>query len=509
MRAAADDDVEAELNGLADRLIQAIHAGRLSGADGELYLPLVEATTRHLDAGVSLGWNAPDPRLRQLLADNITRFSGFKTLAVQRAMAEKLTDEAGNVRSFADFRPDALAVHQQYNERYLRTEYEACVASAQMASKWSGFGEGALLRYDTANDDRVRTDHQAYDGKVLPRDHAFWTQHYPPCDWGCRCDVVEVDDDTPVTPARELQGLPPVPEEFRPNVGQTGTVFDLSHHAYGDVPQETAQKVDAQLRKRRAPKAVPAGPVPFGQPQLDALRTAGVKVIGGDDATVLARLQRLLPASDLPGLHADVSAVARKFRFKWQEVRWVVQSDAGNPYLNLEYVGVAKGKDVYFVRKITLEKGLPVAHHEFLTLPEHLQGKDVSRQLNRAMYRQYQLAGVNEVRVHAALEAGGYAWAKAGFEATNPVELYDLLTPSIRAEGKKPMAALDQGLLDELWKEVDDHFHATPNAPFPIWKWAQTDFGKPLLIRSSWHGVLALNNPLQKGIFEEYLRLHP
>ncbi len=250
MRAAADDGdaaTEADFNALADRLIQALHDGRLDVPGGELYMPLVEATYRHLDQAVSLGWHAADPKLRQYLGANVLKFSGFKTHQVLREMAAKLTDDQGQVRPFAAFRADALAIHDTYNVRYLRTEYETAVASAQMASKWSEFPAEAVLRYDTAGDERVRADHAAYDGITRPKDDVFWQQHYPPCDWACRCTVVEVDDDTPVTPASGLAGLPPVPAEFQPNVGQTGTVFDLGHHAYGDVAEGMARKIEAQL----------------------------------------------------------------------------------------------------------------------------------------------------------------------------------------------------------------------------------------------------------------------
>ena len=207
---------------------------------------MAEFLTQHLDQAITLGWHAADPKLRGYLAANVQRFSGFKTYAVQQAMREKLTDAAGNIRSFADFRTDALAINQRYNVNYLRTEYETAIASAQMASKWSDFAPGALLRYDTAGDDHVRHEHAVYDGIVRPKDDPFWDTTYPPCDYGCRCTATEVDDDTAVTPAGELRGLPDVPEEFRQNVGKTGEIFGPDH-PYFDVPGKVAAKIDAQL----------------------------------------------------------------------------------------------------------------------------------------------------------------------------------------------------------------------------------------------------------------------
>ena len=35
-----------------------------------------------------------------------------------------------------------------------------------------------------------RPAHLSWDGVALPPDHAFWTTHYPPSDWGCSCYAV-------------------------------------------------------------------------------------------------------------------------------------------------------------------------------------------------------------------------------------------------------------------------------------------------------------------------------
>lgn len=45
-------------------------------------------------------------------------------------------------------------------------------------------------RYQSMGDQKVRHSHAALDGKVLPADSEFWKNHYPPWEWGCRCQVV-------------------------------------------------------------------------------------------------------------------------------------------------------------------------------------------------------------------------------------------------------------------------------------------------------------------------------
>lgn len=45
-------------------------------------------------------------------------------------------------------------------------------------------------RYNSAQDAHVRDSHRALDGVVLPHDDPFWTTHWPPWDYGCRCTTV-------------------------------------------------------------------------------------------------------------------------------------------------------------------------------------------------------------------------------------------------------------------------------------------------------------------------------
>lgn len=47
-------------------------------------------------------------------------------------------------------------------------------------------------QYMTVQDENVREEHAALDGLVLPSNSLFWNDHYPPWDWGCRCQVVPI-----------------------------------------------------------------------------------------------------------------------------------------------------------------------------------------------------------------------------------------------------------------------------------------------------------------------------
>lgn len=54
---------------------------------------------------------------------------------------------------------------------------------------------GAALwgwQYATVGDDRVRDEHVGFDGVKLPKGDAFWLTNWPPNDWNCRCETIEI-----------------------------------------------------------------------------------------------------------------------------------------------------------------------------------------------------------------------------------------------------------------------------------------------------------------------------
>ncbi len=243
VRASSQADT-GRLTMLINRLIEAMHTGDLFTST--IDQPLYHYLRAHLEEAVQLGFGIVDEKLRGYLLANVQRFSGFKTYAVQQAMTEKLTDAKGNIRPFAEFKADCLAINQRYNVDYLRTEYNQAIASSQMAAKWSTFDSYSLLRYDTVGDELVRPEHAKLDGITRPHGDAFWNEHYPPLAWGCRCTVSELGDDATATPAPQLAGLPEAAEGFRENVGKTGQIFGADH-PYFHLSDEEARKLESQL----------------------------------------------------------------------------------------------------------------------------------------------------------------------------------------------------------------------------------------------------------------------
>ena len=203
---------------------------------------LINETNRAFTDAISKGLGEqPDPAVAAALRENAFIFSGFKTHAELEQVAQLITDENGNIRPLNEFLNDVKQLNQDYNHRYLRTEYNQAVQAAQMASKWADFErdkEFINLQYRTANDERVRASHRVLHGVTLPVDDKFWEQYTPPNGWGCRCTVVAVPKDDPDFPVRDAQGSTingkevfptPAYEIFKTNTAKAKKVFPDKH----------------------------------------------------------------------------------------------------------------------------------------------------------------------------------------------------------------------------------------------------------------------------------------
>ena len=149
--------------------------------------------------------------MRQRLQRSDYIFSGIKTFHELNEAFPSLIDENGNRKPFEQFLNDVQKIDSTYNHNYLRTEYNFCQASAEMAAKWEQFqedGDRYNLQYRTANDDKVRPEHAALDRVTLPITDTFWEEYYPPNGWNCRCTVVQVRKSKyPETPHDEAMTL--------------------------------------------------------------------------------------------------------------------------------------------------------------------------------------------------------------------------------------------------------------------------------------------------------------
>lgn len=64
-------------------------------------------------------------------------------------------------------------------------------------------------QYQSLGDGRVRESHAALDGIVLPAGSSFWQTHFPPWEWGCRCQVIPLSEEDVADLEKADKKLPP------------------------------------------------------------------------------------------------------------------------------------------------------------------------------------------------------------------------------------------------------------------------------------------------------------
>lgn len=74
-------------------------------------------------------------------------------------------------------------------------------------------------KYVATQDGRTRDTHAALDGVILPKTDPFWRTHTPPWEFGCRCALVDADEDE----AREA-GVAKAATHEQPDGGQSVTL---------------------------------------------------------------------------------------------------------------------------------------------------------------------------------------------------------------------------------------------------------------------------------------------
>lgn len=221
---------------------------------------VIDETFRILGGAVSSSISEEMPaELTGLLENNAFIFSGLKTYHSLNEVGLSLIEDDGGIKPFEKFHEDVAKIDAKYNRNYLYAEYNHAVTSSQMAAKWHDFqqdGDRYNLQYRTANDERVREEHQRLHNITLPVSDPFWEQFMPPNGWNCRCVVVQVRKGRyPESDSQQAVGIgeqiteEPKKRIFRFNPGKELKVFP-DKHPYNKAPQKAKEQI-LQLAKER------------------------------------------------------------------------------------------------------------------------------------------------------------------------------------------------------------------------------------------------------------------
>ncbi len=80
-------------------------------------------------------------------------------------------------------------------ETIFRTNMQAAYAAGAWQEIQAQKEIAPFLMYDAIDDDRTRPMHAAWDKRTLPVDHPWWSTHYPPNGFNCRCGVIQLSKD--------------------------------------------------------------------------------------------------------------------------------------------------------------------------------------------------------------------------------------------------------------------------------------------------------------------------
>lgn len=121
--------------------------------------------------------------------------------------------------------------------RRLKRIFDTNLRTSYAGAKKQSLDESSLeyYRYTAVLDSRTRPTHRAMHGIILPKDHPFWKNNFPPNGWGCRCTVKGYSKKQ-----LERKGLKPFSGKL-PNVSHDDFSYDMS--ALDSAFKQKAKKV--------------------------------------------------------------------------------------------------------------------------------------------------------------------------------------------------------------------------------------------------------------------------
>lgn len=238
----------------SDAYLKALLEGIYDGSITEYDLPenLYYALADHLKKALYEGFGGGldsfsegsyDLELLTELRENIYMFSAAKTFQQVSDMRDALTfDDA--IRPFSEFKELAGQIFDQYNDTWLRTEYDTAIGQAQNASKWSTIQQQKdilpLLKYSAVEDANTSEICAPLDGICLPVDDPFWDEFMPLNHFNCRCLVEQfAEDEATVTSKGEAEDAAEdsgdkMQDMFKMNAGKDRVIFS-DEHPYFDI----------------------------------------------------------------------------------------------------------------------------------------------------------------------------------------------------------------------------------------------------------------------------------
>ncbi len=235
-RVRLSDKYSININKLLQEALTELYENEKQGVKQPVVsVPLFNISNNALQKGVDSVFSDPDfgKKNEEFVNEfqyNTAVFSAFKNHKQTKDILELLHDENGTLRSFRNFKKLALKISKDYNENWLRTEYNTAIRSARNAVNYRKWLKTEHLypnlEYMETTAAHARASHLDYVGTILPIRHEWWDTHMPPSDWNCACSVRPTDKEITAVPDGEF--VPPV---FQNNPGKTAEFVKIKETA--------------------------------------------------------------------------------------------------------------------------------------------------------------------------------------------------------------------------------------------------------------------------------------
>lgn len=159
-----------------DRLLPELKARAFTISGIEVATVLQDVRDRIAEVPAGADWDT----IKYEIADEIGPYLEAGTGDTE----EERRQQAREIQAAAERRAEILLRTHGF-EAYQAARHEVMERQTDVMPMW---------QYQSVGDNRVRPAHAALDGVVLPAGHPFWQTHFPPWDWGCRCQVVPLSE---------------------------------------------------------------------------------------------------------------------------------------------------------------------------------------------------------------------------------------------------------------------------------------------------------------------------
>lgn len=206
---------------------------------------------------------------------------------------------------------------------------------------------------------------------------------------------------------------------------------------------------------------------------------------------------KLMEGFDLVEFNRELDDLADKFGVKITE-KSVYFSGS-------KFIFAIEGAQQFYLKR-TFSIGhdsVKAVSHDYLKIPKALQGQSLTKDLFKALYKQYQNGGIQRIDVHANIDVGSYAWGRYGFVA------------DVYHSGKLQRDAIKSIFSDhKKWyggnaKEMDEIIayiaKTPPSEPIDMHVVSGMKGAKEALMSQHWYGHVDLTDPKRRKIFEDYL----